>query len=185
MDRHVQAMSAVLTEAASETGGEIYDVLTVDDSGMTVASCPALKAQMEGRRVGILLFDVPGDRDHFSVVVDAEPQFGLTLRAEARWDFVLKSLKQVEDHLIGNDEFDRRYLIGGRPADAVIAFLRQAPNRSAVQALEPFLNLSFDDGFVRASFALTPSTHWTWPEVKARVQRVCALATAAEAPSRI
>lgn len=184
MDPHVKAMAGALVKAGDEMGGEVYDVLTFDDDGNPVESCPALKAELDGRLVNVMLFDVPGDRDHFSIVVNAEPQLIATLREESRWDFVLKTLGRVEDHVIGIDDFDRRYLIGGRPAELVKRFLRAPLVREAVKALEPFVNLSFDDGFVRASFPLTPSTRWTWPELQARIAVLCKLAQAAETVPR-
>lgn len=183
MDPHVKALADALVKAGHETGGEVYDVLTFDDDANPVESCPALKALLDGRLVNVLLFDVPGNRDHFSIVVNAEPQIIATLREESRWDLVLKTLGRVEDHVIGIDDFDRRYLIGGRPAERVKTFLCAPQVREAIKALEPFVNLSFDDGFVRASFPLTPSTRWTWPDLQTRIRALCRLAAAAEAIS--
>lgn len=183
MDPHVKALAGALVKAGEETGGEVYDVLTFDDDGNPVESCPALKAEIGGRLVNVMLFDVPGDRDHFSIVVNAEPQLIATLRKEARWDFVLKTFNQVEDHVIGIDDFDHRYLIGGRPAELVKRFLHAPQVRDAVKTLEPFLGLSLDDGFVRASFALTPSTRWTWTDLQSRISVLIQLAVAAETVS--
>lgn len=181
MDPHVKVLADTLRKAGQETGGEIYDVLTFDDDGNPIESCPALKTSLNGRTLNVLLFDVPGNRDHFSIVLNAEPQVHLTLREEVRWDFVLKTLGRVEDHIIGIDDFDRRYLIGGRPPDRVKVFLRGPQVREAIKSLEPFLNLSFDDGFVRASFPLTPATRWSWSDLQARIDVLVRLAEAAEA----
>lgn len=180
MDPHVKRMADVLTQAREETDGEIYDVLTLDDEGQPIESCPALKADLDGRLVNVVLFDVPGNKDHFSIIVNAEPLFHLTLRQEARWDLVLKTFKKVEDHQVGVPDFDKKYLIGGRPADKVIAFLRRPDVRSQIASLEPFLNLAFDDGFVRASFPLTPTTRYELKDLRERVLAMKRVAETAE-----
>lgn len=180
MDPHVKRMAQVLALAQQETDGELYDSLTFDDEGNPVESCPALKAQVDGRLVNILLFDVPGSRDHFSIIVNAEPEFIMSLREEVRWDVVLKTLKRVEDHVIGVPDFDRKYLIGGHPAPRVVGFLKRADVRATIKSLEPFLSLACDDGFVRASFPLTPGTHYELKDLRDRVVAMKRLAEAAE-----
>jgi hypothetical protein len=181
MDPHVKRLADLLTAAQSEAGGEIYEAVTYDDEGRPVEVCPAWKLDVEGRVVNVVLFDVPGSRDHFSVIVNAEPQFIMSLREEARWDRVLKTFQRVEDHQIGVSDFDRKYLVGGRPEAKVVAFLRQPEVRRLISSIEPILSLACDDGFVRATFPLTPASRYGLDDVRARVTTMKRLAEAAEA----
>ena len=180
MDPHVKRMADVLEQCRQETNSEMYDSITYDEDGNDVETCPALKVDIDGRIINILLFDVPGIHDHFSIIVDARPDFTMSLRREERWDWVLKSLKRVEDHIVGVPEFDKHFLIGGQPTDHVVHFLQKHEVRGMIQSMEPFLNLACDVGFMRASFPLTPSTHYELKDLRDRVLTMKRLAEAAE-----
>lgn len=180
MDPHVKKMATVLQMASNEVDGEIYDSVTYEDNGRACEITPALKANLGGRLVNIMMFDVPGDKDHFSIVLNATPRFTLMLREEVRWDWVLKSLGRVEDHVIGLPEFDKKYLIGGQPADAVIRYLKRTDIQKWIESLGNFLNLAADAGFMRATFPLSPEVGYTVDELRSRVVSLMRLAEVAE-----
>jgi len=180
VDPHVKKMANVLQSAATEVDGEIYDSVTYDDAGRACEMTPALKADLGGRLVNIMLFDVPGDKDHFSVILNATPRFTLTLREEVRWDWVLKSLGRAEDHIIGLPEFDKKYLIGGQPADAVIRYLKRQDVQGWIASLGEFLSLAADSGFFRATFPLTPKSDYKVDDLRGRVVSLMRLAEVAE-----
>lgn len=180
MDPHVRKMAKVLEAASVEVDGELYESVTYDDAGRACEITPALKADLGGRLVNIMLFDVPGDKDHFSIVLNATPRFTLMLREEVRWDWVLKSLGRVEDHIIGLPDFDRKYLIGGQPADAVIRYLKRPDIQKWIGSLGDFLNLAADSGFMRATFPLNPKSAYTVDELRSRVVSLMRLAEVAE-----
>lgn len=180
MDPHVARMAEVLKQACEETQGELYDSQVLDSSDRVTGAVPALKMSIGQRVVNVVLFDVPGDRDHFSVIVTAYPLFTVTLRQEARFDWLMKSMGRVEDHRIGIADFDRRFLVGGRSEEGIVKYFARSDVRGWVDQLGDFLNLAASTGFLRATFPLTPQTHDTLDDLRSRVVSLLRLADVAE-----
>lgn len=180
MDPHVRRFADVVMEFCKEKGGELYDSPVLDTSDHVAGVLPAMQFEVDRRKVNVVLFDVPGNHDHFSIIVTAWPRFAVNLRQEARFDWVMKSIGKVEDHRVGVPEFDRHYLIGGRPADSVVSFLTDPTVRTDVETLGSFMNLAADTGFLRITYPLTPETSYTHDHLRIWMDALLRLAKASE-----
>lgn len=180
MDPHVRTFAAVVKVLCQERGGELYDSPVLDTSDHVAGVLPAMQFEHDRRKVNVVLFDVPGNHDHFSVIVTAWPKFAVSLRHEARFDWVMKTIGRAEDHQIGVPDFDRHYLIGGRPKDDVIAFLTDPTVERDVDALGDFLSLAADTGFIRVTWPLEPQSHYTLDDLHKKIDALLRLAKACE-----
>ena len=176
MDAHVKRFVKTLQSFSDTHGGEVYETTTYDDAGNACELVPAVKLDMAGTVVNIVPFDVPGNQDHFSIMINAQMPFSLALRHEVRWDWVRKRLGSVEDHQIGMPEFDRAYLIGGSPAERVIHFLRKAQVQQDIRSLGDFLDLRADSDLFRVTLPIDELSIYTVESIQAAVTRMLSLA---------
>ncbi|MBM3461649.1 MAG: hypothetical protein FJX76_06065 [Armatimonadetes bacterium] len=180
MDWHVRQMMEVLRGVCKDVGGELYDSPSLNTSDQVESNSPGWHATLSGREVNVVLYDVPGARDHFSIIMNAWPRITLSLRREERFDWLKKSMGKLQDVQVGNADFDRDFLIGGRPEGDVKQFLARREVQDWVKTLGDFHHLAGDQGFFRATFPLTPKTRYEPEDLRVRVVSMLRLAEAVE-----
>lgn len=178
-DPHIRAFADLIHDITPKLGGEL-SAATVENKKGQKDEVPAMQFETDGRRINLVLFDVPGDLDHFSVIVAAKPQFTLGMRRESRFDWLKKSLHAVQDIQVGFPDFDDHYLISGKPTDAVVSFLLHPDVRDKIEALGEILDLSTDAEYLRASFPLTPKTKYTEEILRRQFKALVRLAETSE-----
>ena len=174
----VDELAGVLEAMVPQVHGELIHLAALD--GEEGPGTPSLRGQLETRAFTIALFDVPGPRDHFTLVVDATLTFSLSLHKEGRWDWLRKAMGQLDDYEIGFSRLDKEFIIGGHPQPAVVAYLKRPEVQERLERMDGFLSLGADHGMMRATYPLQREAAWTAEDLIQLTRGLAELAQLAE-----